>query len=182
MVLLALWSALEAAPPTSRSALLLLPPSSEVASIRAEAVEAALAEALRAHPVVTVRTLNAAQRATLQADPGCVNDRACLAALAGSRVDALLKSSVQVHNGLLSVDLSLLDPAGAVVQRVAIPITAPSAAQLSPALPALVLVLDRDAADYARAVSGDADAAARLRARAPNSPWALALPASPAAP
>ena len=45
MVLLALWSALEAAPPTSRSALLLLPPSSEVASIRAEAVEAALAEA-----------------------------------------------------------------------------------------------------------------------------------------
>jgi hypothetical protein len=182
MVLLALWSALEAAPPTSRSALLLLPPSSEVASIRAEAVEAALAEALRAHPVVTVRTLNAAQRATLQADPGCVNDRACLAALAGSRVDALLKSSVQVHNGLLSVDLSLLDPAGAVVQRVAIPITAPSAAQLSPALPALVLVLDRDAADYARAVSGDADAAARLRARAPNSPWALALPARPAAP
>ena len=44
------------------------------------------------------------------------------------------------------------------------------------------MTLDRDAADYARAVSGDADAAARLRARAPNSPWALALPARPAAP
>jgi len=179
MVLLALWSALEAAPSTSRSTLLLLPPASEVASIRPEAIEAALAEALRAQPVITVRTLDATQRAALQADPGCVDDRTCLGALAGSGVDALLKSRVQVHNGLLSVDLSVHDPAGALVQRVAFPITAATAAQLTPALPALVLPLDRDAADYARAIAGDAAAAARLRARAPDSPWARALPPSP---
>ena len=175
MVLLALWTALEA-PATSRSALLLLPPTSAVASLRPEVVEAALAEALRSQAVITLRTLEPAQRAALQADPGCALDRACLAALAGPDVDALLRGSVQVHNGLLSLDLALLDPTGALTRRVAFPITAATPAQIAPSLPALLLPLDLDAADYARAVAGDKAAAARLRARSPDSPWARALP------
>lgn len=179
MLALALAMALLGAPRAEdvRSQVLLLPPATEagVSAERARLLSQALERAVAAEPGFRLAPASDDLVEALASDPGCRDQPACMKALLTGEVVLVVDPRLAPQGAGLALELRLLQQ-GNLAQRHG---TSTSGAALARSaqreLEALLAGLGPELWLYQQALAGDSDAADKLEAQFPHSPWLLAL-------
>jgi hypothetical protein len=161
----------------ARTPVLVLPPSvlGGVSSQRTAQLSAAIEAAVEAEPGFRLAAPVPALEAALASDPGCREQPACLRGLLEGRASLAVDARISPHGGGLALELRLLDGGGLVARQAAVTSVGGMAGAARRELATLLAGRSPELWLYQQARAGDSQAAERLEAQFPGSPWLMAL-------
>jgi hypothetical protein len=161
----------------ARTPVLVLPPSAlgGVSSQRTAQLSAAIEAAVEAEPGFRLAAPVPALEAALTSDPGCREQPACLRGLLEGRASLAVDARISPHGGGLALELRLLDGGGLVARQAAVTSVGGMAGAARRELATLLAGRSPELWLYQQARAGDSQAAERLEAQFPGSPWLMAL-------